>query len=186
MEEYILRQQLYILNEDAKEKTTFMSSRGASNIDLTLTNNRMVTHIANWEISDTDSCSDHSAITFDISEQPVRTESVSHFHQGVKYVVKEEQHATFAANILKEVSIQFQARFDLNNKQDMDQELATKVEEETDTEIVAKKCNTALKKSELRYFKKYPANSRTNKNKTVTWWEPELTITRNKVNALRY
>ena len=99
--------------------------------------------------------------------------------------MKEEQHATFAANILNEFSIQLQARTDLNNKEDLDQELATNVEEEeTETEIIANKFNTVLRNAARRSFNKYPANSRTNKNNTVKWREPELTIMTNKVNVL--
>jgi hypothetical protein len=40
MEEFLLSQQLYILNKESHQ-TTFWSTRGASNIDITVTNGRL-------------------------------------------------------------------------------------------------------------------------------------------------
>jgi len=41
MEDFIASKQLYIINEDSPRRT-FQSSRGESNIDLTIVNNQML------------------------------------------------------------------------------------------------------------------------------------------------
>jgi len=56
MEEFLVCKQLHIVNE--KCCTTFWTSRGASNIDLTVTNNQALDVISDWVIDDQES-SDH-------------------------------------------------------------------------------------------------------------------------------
>jgi len=59
MEDYLANKQLYIINEES-ESTTYHSRRGKSNIDLTITNNRLLMAVKGWQISSEDSCSDHN------------------------------------------------------------------------------------------------------------------------------
>ena len=59
MEDYLANKQLYIINEES-ESTTYHSRRGKSNIDLTITNNRLLRAVKGWQISSEDSCSDHN------------------------------------------------------------------------------------------------------------------------------
>ena len=40
---------LHVINEE-NERTTFQSTRGKSNIDLTITNNQILTDVKNWDI----------------------------------------------------------------------------------------------------------------------------------------
>jgi hypothetical protein len=47
-------------------KTTFENRVGKSNIDLTLVTNKLIRRIADWKISDEESNSDHSIISYDI------------------------------------------------------------------------------------------------------------------------
>jgi exonuclease III len=65
LEEYIISKQLHIMNEPSTN-TTFVSRRGKSNIDLTLTTSNLLRRISDWEISDEESNSDHSIIIYDI------------------------------------------------------------------------------------------------------------------------
>ena len=62
MEEFLLKHQLYILNEESQQ-TTFRSPRGASNIDITVTNGRLLSRV-----TDQDSCSDHIIIKYVIRQ----------------------------------------------------------------------------------------------------------------------
>jgi hypothetical protein len=59
LEEFFACKQLHIINED-NTKTTFHSSRGSSNFDLTVVNNQMLADIKEWEILEEESCSDHT------------------------------------------------------------------------------------------------------------------------------
>ena len=61
MEEFLISRQPYIANEESC-RTTFWTSRGANNIDLTILNNQVIGLISGWAIHDQDSCSDHNII----------------------------------------------------------------------------------------------------------------------------
>ena len=59
MKEFLISRQLHIANEESC-RTTFWTSRGASNIDLTILNNQAIGLISKWAIHDQESCSDHN------------------------------------------------------------------------------------------------------------------------------
>ena len=61
LEEFLTSQQLYIMNEESY-LTTFQSSRGKSNIDITITNYRLLSDVVDWEIADQQNFSDHNII----------------------------------------------------------------------------------------------------------------------------
>ena len=66
LEEFVAGYQLHIINEDSPRKT-FQTSRGSSNIDLTIVNNQMLADIKNWEISEEEIASDHNILKFSIN-----------------------------------------------------------------------------------------------------------------------
>ena len=51
MEDFLASNQLHILNEGRTTKN-FQSSRGKSNLDLTIANSQMVANIVNWDLSE--------------------------------------------------------------------------------------------------------------------------------------
>jgi len=51
LEEFVASSQLHIINKESP-MTTFHSSRGQSNIDITITDKKMLAAIENWEISE--------------------------------------------------------------------------------------------------------------------------------------
>jgi len=55
MEEFLISRQLYVANEETWH-TTFWTSRGASNIDLTILNNQVIGLTSGWAIHDQESC----------------------------------------------------------------------------------------------------------------------------------
>jgi exonuclease III len=63
LEEFLMSKQLYIMNEESVS-TTFWNHRGASNIDLTVIINQLLRTVVRWEISEQESCSDHSIIRY--------------------------------------------------------------------------------------------------------------------------
>jgi len=65
LEEYLMSKQMHIMNEES-HLTTFRSSRGTSNIDLTIINNQLLSAVCEWEISEQDSCSDHSILRYEV------------------------------------------------------------------------------------------------------------------------
>jgi len=51
MEEFIVSDQLYLVNEDSQSRT-FQSTRDESNIDITIVNNHMLADVTGWEIAE--------------------------------------------------------------------------------------------------------------------------------------
>jgi len=65
LEEYIASKQLHIINEII-ERSTFLNSRGSSDIDLTVTNDKQISDVIGWEISTEESLSDHNYLKYKI------------------------------------------------------------------------------------------------------------------------
>jgi len=84
-EEFLLSKHLHIMNEEST-LTTFLNSRASSNIDLTVSSNQLLRAVVHWEVSDQESCSDHSIIKFAIGQGLWgRSKQES---RGVRYIVK--------------------------------------------------------------------------------------------------
>ena len=47
---------------DESVNTTFRNCRGACNVDLIIISNQLLRTVVEWEISEEESCSDHSII----------------------------------------------------------------------------------------------------------------------------
>ena len=63
MEEFITTNQLHIVNEKSYY-STFQTSQGASNIDLTIFNDVAIKLVQEWAVHDGESCSEHNIIQF--------------------------------------------------------------------------------------------------------------------------
>jgi hypothetical protein len=66
MEDFLASNQLHILNE-GRTTTTFQSSRGKSNIDMTVANSQMVANIWNWDLSEEEIASDDKIIKLSLT-----------------------------------------------------------------------------------------------------------------------
>jgi exonuclease III len=73
LEEYLVSKHLHIMNDESA-LTTYLSSRGSSNIDLTVINNQLLRSMVHWEISEEESCSDHNIIKFRLGHKYHDTE----------------------------------------------------------------------------------------------------------------
>ena len=58
---------MHIANEESNSNT-FQTERGASNIDLTILNNKAIDYITDWKIHDQESCSDHNIIKYGLGK----------------------------------------------------------------------------------------------------------------------
>ena len=101
-EEYLASKLLHIINEESGS-TTFNSRRGKSNIDLTITNNRLLRAVNGWGNSSEDSCSDHNFLKYNISRvnysQNIHDEGN---HLGIRYIEKEDKYDEFDRNLIQE------------------------------------------------------------------------------------
>ena len=98
LEEFIIGNRLHIVNEKSR-LTTFESSRGKSNVDLTMTDNKMVTRVE-WQCNEQES-SDHRIITYRVEK--TRGAPCTYTHHGIKYITSEEGYKKFDKNFNAEI-----------------------------------------------------------------------------------
>ena len=181
LEEYLCSKGLFILNEE-KEMTTFQNRIGSSNIDLTITNNRMIAGVKGWDILKEESSSDHNFIRFFICQEIAYKNSIN--YNGIRYIVKEGNFKKFDKKIAQHVAREF--KFNVNEEAEkLDDIISAEIEGENDIEMSIEKFQTALSSTCNDSFTKKWASKRITRNKIAPWWTQELTIRRKKVNALR-
>jgi hypothetical protein len=98
LEEFLLCKQLHIVNEESC-CTTFRTSRGASNIDLTVLNNQALDVISDWGIYDQESCSDHSILKYGLGNVTFRPTGFN--SGGVWYKVTQRDIEKFQVNFIQ-------------------------------------------------------------------------------------
>jgi len=101
LEEFLISKQIFIMNEDS-EMTAFQSTRGSSNIDLTISNNKLLKEVQEWKIIEEESCSDHKIIQFYIGQY--NAHQTGNEFQSIKYVVREENRRKFETLITQEMA----------------------------------------------------------------------------------
>ena len=118
------KNQLHKLNEDS-DYTTFSSTRGSSNIDLTIVNTQLLRRVNEWEIWDQESCSDHSIIRYIIGQ--ARGDNSAQRTQETRYIVHRRNINKFQSKLVRLAT----ARVGTTNKQedtgDLDSTLAKRV-----------------------------------------------------------
>ena len=67
LEEYLMRKQFYIMNEESSD-TTFRTQKGASNIDLAIVTEQLLRMVTQWKIGDQESSYDHNIIKYIIGQ----------------------------------------------------------------------------------------------------------------------
>jgi hypothetical protein len=99
LEEFLMSKQLHtrVINEE-RCLTTFRSSRGISNIDITVVNNQALDIARQWEISDQERCSDHSIINYGIGNSTAQRNEID---IEVRYKVTKEDKAEFQRNLIQ-------------------------------------------------------------------------------------
>jgi len=97
LEEFLTSKQLHILKEEST-LTTYLSSRGSSNIDLTVVSNQLLRAVENWEVSDQESCSDHCIIKFAVGQA---SRSCKIESQRVRYLVNSDDIDKFQGNLTR-------------------------------------------------------------------------------------
>jgi hypothetical protein len=180
LEEYLSSRDLNIMNEES-ELTTFQSTRGRSNIDITITNNPLLKKLTDWQISTEDSLSDHNIIQFNIGQN---NNGKQYNYTGMRYITTEETFSKFDDKMQENIAKEFEmkSREDLETQDNI---LAKYIQETEDIESVVAKLQTVITTSSKKSFKTRRSTNKTTKQKSVPWWTAELTIKRKRLNALR-
>lgn len=129
MEEFLISNQLNIANEDSA-LTMFESTRGTSNIDLTVADSTMVKLLHTWQCNEWESFSDQKYITFCIEKHKIIFHDFD--YNRVKYITSEMGFQHFENNFIKEIKNNFRIRETL----DLDNTLCEIPTLESDTENV--------------------------------------------------
>jgi hypothetical protein len=131
LEEFLASNQLYIINEESP-RTTFQSSRGQSNIGVTITDDKMLAVIDNWEISEEESASYHNIIKFHIKLEKDEDKTIN--SPGFRYIIKEQQRPAFYDNLYSTISKNFQIERRKEGQEEIYDELSRRLKRELDIE----------------------------------------------------
>jgi hypothetical protein len=94
LDKFLLSNQLNIANKESA-LTTFESTRGTSNVDLTVADNKIIKLMHTWQCSEQESFSDHRYITFCIEKYRIILQDFN--FNGVKFITSEK------TNLIKEI-----------------------------------------------------------------------------------
>ena len=183
LEEYLASKQLHIINEES-ERTTFHNSRGSSNIDLTITNNNLLSDVNGWEISSEESLSDHNYLKYKIGAGVTNGRKSDYKSQSIRYVVKENRLHVYDRKLMQEMRKMADNKIKGGEDEELDEFIATIITLEEDLEQNVELFTEAVQSACRRTFQ----NSTTQKNskkKSVPWWTDNLTLLRKRVNACR-
>ena len=182
LEEFLISQQLHILNEESN-LTTFRSSRGSSNIDLTIVSNQLLRAVEEWEICDQDSCSDHNIIRFVIGQG--KGKRPNNYSQDVRYIVQKSNIEKYQANLIRLAGNRICKINEQKETEELDKTLFTRALLENDVEKLIEEFYEVLTGACNESFRTQRAPTRTTPYRTVPWWTKELTTMRKRLNALR-
>ena len=184
LEEYLASNQLHILNEES-ESHTFQNSRCSSNIDLSITNNKLLSSVHEWEISSEESLSDHNYLKYKIGAGRHKSHYNGSKLQDIKYIIKEEKLHAFDRNLVQEMRKMTCNEITKEGAEEIDMLLAVRIAKENDLEKNIDLFEETVQVACKRTFQINTTRKKNSKKKSVPWWTDSLTVTRKRVNACR-
>jgi hypothetical protein len=151
LEEFLISRQLFIMNGKSEMKT-FQSSRGSSNIDLTISNSKLLKEVQAWKISKEESCSDHKIIKFCIRQYNVQ--QIRNNFQGIKYITRGENIGKSEASLTQEIAKEMCESSLEEEDKDLDKYILSQNANIEDVEDVVNKFSDALRKACNKSFKR--------------------------------
>jgi hypothetical protein len=182
MEEYIITKDLHILNTE-NGIPSFETNRGRSWIDLTLCNSKLAPNVRRWTCGEEESCADHKIIFFDIELMGDEGNAIHYFRKRYKPTV--ENWGTFDYNLVQNMVKNFECETSPNNLKECDKVLSQKVKFCTDIGEVIHKFTSATTTACEASFRVLRPGKRASKERSVPWWNTELTTLRKKALAMR-
>ncbi|KAG7196382.1 hypothetical protein KM043_018806 [Ampulex compressa] len=158
LEDFISQHQLFILNSPS-DAHTFDNLRGKTNIDVTLTNNRVFRRTSKWEIRPHATISDHNLITFEVGIGPQRVDG------------KTTRRFNTARADWQEFAIQLRKLLAENWA-------ALLKDSETDVHLHAEQIETLITAAADTSIPR-----KTRFNKSAPWWNQELAVLRKEVQT---
>jgi hypothetical protein len=164
LEEFRVSLQLHILNEDSN-LTTYLSSHGSSNIDLMVTSNLILRAVEEWEVSDQESCSDHSYMKFAIRQDSHR--SSMHDSHEVRYIIRREDIVKFQGNLITLLDEKYSTPNAEGGTEDLDFRMSNRVRECQDIEQAIDKFHETIKIACDETFRRSQATGKTTNIRSI-------------------
>ena len=164
LEEFFASNQLHIINEDSP-RTTFQSSSGSSNIDLTIVNNQMLVAIKDWEISEEECCSDHNILKHSLNFTDDKTKICKFL--GTRYIIKEQQHTEFYKNFFQLIFKNFQIEENEGNAKEIEEKLNARLTGQKDIGVFIEKFDETILSTCNKTIKHLTSPNSTAKGKSV-------------------
>ena len=163
VEEFIISKNLQILNNNATV-TTFESSTGSSNVDLTITNTKLTKIINNWTCTNEESCSDHKLITYTIPLSKYNNNIIYNYF-GTRYITNANKYNDFRNNLQEDIKRIFEITNygnESNHEQEegLDKRLEEMILEKNEMESIVDKFEKALIIACNRSFRTRKATSK--------------------------
>jgi hypothetical protein len=168
---------------EATGMPTFETMRGHSWIDLTICNNVLVQKTSGWTCGEEESCADHKIIFFNITA--VRNGGTALYYPGKRYLTKTEDWGNFVSNLTTNLLSNFGGLTSSTHLTQCDEELCNKVKLGTDMEGSIHKFITAVALVSDSAFRVSRPGKRAKKERSVPWWNGDLTLLHKKMLALR-
>jgi len=159
--------------------------RGVSNIDLIITNNNLLKHVLDWEISEEESLADHNYIKFKLSMGKGYNNINTDKYSNTKFYIREDKFHLFDNKLVQEMQ-----RFDTGTRNIADavaldiyisNVLAKGIDIERNIDIIEESIITTCR----RTFGRHKTTNNNRKKNSVPWSNTHLTSMRKKVNANR-
>jgi len=176
-----MSKQLHIINEESCY-TTFRSSRGASNIDLTVTNNQTLGIVRDWVICDQESCYDHSVLKYVLGNGTSRSAGVN--TEGVRYKVTKKDSEKFQVNFQIMEQRFCGSNSEVGEAEELGETIPLRVTKAPNMKTIVEELHDVLA-SACRSSFKILRTRKASTHKSVPWWTEGLTILRKRVNAQR-
>lgn len=182
LEEFIITRDLHILNKD-NGTPTFETSRGCSWIDLTLCNSKLSQHTRRWTCGEEESCADHKTIFFDV-ESMSGGGNITHYFRK-RYNTKGANWGSFDLRLAESLVKNFECSTNPNNLTACDKALSQKIRNSTDTGESIRKLTSAITTACDATLQVLRPGKRATRERSVPWWNNELTTLRKKTLAMR-
>jgi len=134
LKDFVIENRLHIINEESR-LTNFESNRGNSNVDLTLTDTKMVTLAKEWQCNEQESFSEHQIIAFRVEKH--REATCKHTHHEIKYVTSKEGYKKYEKIFIAQ-------NFALAGSGRLDEGLCTAIAQDKDIEITSEKYQDSM------------------------------------------
>jgi hypothetical protein len=184
MEEFIIIKRLHIANEQSCY-TKFQTSRGASNIDLTVINNTAINYPQEWFVYDGEICSDHNIIKYTLRNYVVGAAEKN--NTDTRYIVTAKNMETFQEAVIRRMrQIALEMGMEGKGEDELDEILCQRATATPNIEVAVDKLQTVLDYACRSSFRQTRLTSRNEpRHKSVPWWNSRLTLQIKEVNAKR-